>query len=68
MTTRLPITCTVCEKSLTGGLDTFSDIQHSMCWDCHSSLMEERELDEPGLLRRLIREESEWLEKHEVIP
>lgn len=54
-----PIVCTCCGKPLTGGIDTFSDIDHPMCWDCHSSLLAEYEPDEPGLLRRLIREEAE---------
>lgn len=36
---RLPIVCSCCQKSLTGGLDTFGDVDCPMCWDCHSTLL-----------------------------
>lgn len=28
------ITCSVCAKPLTNGLDTFGDVHNPMCWDC----------------------------------
>lgn len=40
---RLPLICTSCQKSLTGGLDTFGDVGQEMCWDCYSSFMEPME-------------------------
>jgi hypothetical protein len=64
--TRLPMTCTACGKPLTGGIDTFSDIQHPMCWDCHSSLLFEDVPDEQwgATFKRLQREEWDWLDKY----
>jgi hypothetical protein len=32
--TRLQLTCTICGKELSGGLDTFGDIGEELCQDC----------------------------------
>jgi len=40
---RTPITCTACQRPLTGGTDTFGDIGHPTCQDCfaeHGDLLE----------------------------
>jgi len=28
------IACTLCEKELSGGLDTFGPLETPLCWDC----------------------------------
>ena len=33
--------CTVCEKPLTGGLDTYGAHNEPMCWDCYAELSSE---------------------------
>jgi len=30
--------CECCQKTLTGGLDTFGETHHPLCWDCWSTL------------------------------
>lgn len=32
------IKCTICDKALTGGLDTFGDVRFPMCQECYWSL------------------------------
>lgn len=50
--------CTACLKPLTGGLDTYGEIQHPMCMGCHFAIGEPKkeriihmiELDDDGHL------------------
>ena len=41
MFNRIPLSCMLCGKELSGNLDTYGDVRHEMCWDCHSSFIEE---------------------------
>ncbi len=34
--------CTCCQKELTGGTDTFGDVQHPMCQVCYLALASQR--------------------------
>lgn len=38
--------CSLCNKPLSGGMDTFGEVGQEMCWDCYSSLLIEGEEEE----------------------
>lgn len=35
------VQCAVCEKPLSGGVDTFGDVHAPLCWDCFSAYLDE---------------------------
>lgn len=35
--------CRVCGCQLSGGVDTFGDLQHEMCWDDYMAMIEDNE-------------------------
>lgn len=52
--------CTCCHVALTGGIDTFGDIDAPMCWSCWSSCVFDGEPFDPLMWREIFSADESW--------
>lgn len=52
--------CVCCKAALSGGLDTFGDVDATMCWTCWSSCVFDGEPFDPLMWREIFNTAESW--------